>query len=120
MSTTISKTLTYYLIQPYLFKDKSIAPPPLMFSWEIYEFFRSSHWRCFMKKAVLKNFCNILKKIAGLNFIKKRLQHRCFLLNIAIFLRTPIVKNICQRQHLIFYNSYRTAVSSCFCIDAFF
>ena len=36
-------------------------------------------------------------KVAGLkaiNFIKKRLQHRCFPVNIAEFLRTPILKNI--------------------------
>ena len=34
---------------------------------------------------------------AGLNFTKKRLQHRCFPVNIVIFLRTPILKNICKR-----------------------
>ena len=31
-------------------------PLALMFSSEIYEFFRSSHRRCFTKKGVLKNF----------------------------------------------------------------
>ena len=31
------------------------------------------------------------------NFIKKRLQHRCFPVNIAKFLRGPILKNICER-----------------------
>ena len=31
------------------------------------------------------------------NFIKKKLQHRCFSVNIAEFLRTPILKNICER-----------------------
>ena len=30
------------------------------------------------------------------NFIKKRLQQRCFLVNIAKFLRTPILENICE------------------------
>ena len=30
-------------------------------------------------------------------FIKKRLQHRCFPVNIAKFLRTPILKNICEQ-----------------------
>ena len=55
------------------------------------------------KNAVLK-FCNILRKTpvlespSGLrlwasNFIKKRLQHRCFPVNIAKLLRTPISKN---------------------------
>ena len=34
------------------------------------------------------------------NIIKKRLQHRCFPVNIAKFLRTPILKNICKQLHL--------------------
>ena len=36
------------------------------------------------------------------NFNKKRLQHKCFPVNIAKFLRTPILKNICQRLLLRF------------------
>ena len=39
-------------------------------------------------------------KNAGLqssNFIKKRLQYRIFSVNIAKFLRTPVLKNICER-----------------------
>ena len=61
------------------------------------------------KKAVLKNFANIHMKMAvveslsdkvsGLqacNFVKKRLQHRCLPVNIAKFLRIPILKNICE------------------------
>ena len=39
-------------------------------------------------------------KVAGLlacNFFKKRLQHGCVPINIAKFLRTPILKNICER-----------------------
>ena len=42
----------------------------------------------------------LFNKVTGLkvcNFIKKRLQHRCFLVNIAKFLRTPIFKNICEK-----------------------
>ena len=38
---------------------------------------------------------SLLNKVAGLKaciFIKKRLQHRCFPVNIAKFLRTPILK----------------------------
>ena len=30
------------------------------------------------------------------NFKKERLQHRCFPVNIANFLKTPILKNICE------------------------
>ena len=34
------------------------------------------------------------------NFIQKRLQHRCFQVDIANFLITPILKNICERLFL--------------------
>ena len=40
------------------------------------------------------------------NFIKKRLQHSCFPVNIAKFLRTPILKNICKQlpfKHLTYW-----------------
>ena len=71
---------------------------------------RSSRQRCSFRKAVLKHFAiftgkhllleSLFKKVADLkpcNFIKKKLQHRCFSVNIAEFLRTPILKNICER-----------------------
>ena len=63
-----------------------------------------------LKKAVLKNFAiftgkkpvleleSLFNKVAGLqacNFIKKRLEHRCFPVNFAKFLRTLILKRIC-------------------------
>ena len=66
--------------------------------------------RCSIKKTLLKNFAMFtgkhlcwnlcFNKNAGLqtcNFIKKRLQHRCFLDNTAKFLRTAILRNICER-----------------------
>ena len=40
------------------------------------------------------------------NFIKKRLQHRCFSVNIEKVLRTPISKNICERLLLSFQRYY--------------
>ena len=40
------------------------------------------------------------------NFIKKRLQHRCFPVNIGTFLRTPIFKNICDRLLLYLTNTW--------------
>ena len=56
---------------------------------------RSSHQRCSRKIAVLKNFATFTgKHLQACNFIKKRLQHRCFPVNIAKFLRRPILKNI--------------------------
>ena len=70
---------------------------------------RSIHRRCSIKKAFLKILRSIhrktpaleslFNKAAGLltcNLIKKRLQHRCFPVNIAKFLKTPILKNICE------------------------
>ena len=47
-----------------------------------------------MKKAVLKNFTIFKEKLQTCNFIEKRPQNWCFRLNIAIFLRTPILKNL--------------------------
>ena len=72
--------------------------------------FRSSHWRCSIKKAILKHFVIFtgkylcwglfFNKVAGheaCNFIKKRLQHRYFLAKNEKFIRRPILKNICER-----------------------
>ena len=76
--------------------------------WEIN--FGSSHWRCSVKKGVLKNFakstgkhlCQSLffNKVAGLTsatLLKKRLWHRCFPVDFAKFLRTPFVQNTSGR-----------------------
>ena len=49
----------------------------------------------------------IFKNLADLqdcNFFKKRLQSRCFPVNIAKFLILPILKNICKRLHFNFFN----------------
>ena len=64
---------------------------------------RSIHWSCSVKKGVLRNFANFTGKqlwwslfLTGLkacNFIKKRLQHRCFPLEFKKFLRTPNLKS---------------------------
>ena len=67
----------------------------------------------FFKKTALKNFAiyrktpvleSLFNKVAGLetyNFIQKRLQHRCFPVSIAKFLRTPISKNVYKRLLLL-------------------
>ena len=70
--------------------------------------YRSSRLQMFFETDVLKNFsiftgkhlCRgfFFNKVAGLHawdFIKKRLQYRCFPVNIAKFLRTAFIK-----QHL--------------------
>ena len=50
---------------------------------------RSSHRRCPVKKGVLKNLANLTGKhlcwSQDCNFIKKRLQHRCFHVKFAKF-----------------------------------
>ena len=38
------------------------------------------------------------------NFVKKKLQHKCFPVNIGKFLRTPTLKNICERLVLSQWN----------------
>ena len=68
----------------------------------------------FCEKSCSGKFCNIHRKapvleslfhkVVGLqvcNFIKQKLQHRCFLCNLAKFVRTSILKNICERLLLI-------------------
>ena len=62
------------------------------------------------KKVVLTNFAKLtgkhqcrslfFNKVAGLmpaTLLKMRLWHKCFVVNFAKFLRTPILKNICER-----------------------
>ena len=72
-------------------------------------------WEVYYIKTVLKNFGIFTGKhlcwglflikegLKACNFIKKRLQHRYFPVDIAKFLRKPILKNIC-----------------CFCVSFFF
>ena len=73
----------------------------------------------YKKKLLLKisqysqeNTCfgvSFFNKNAGLqacNFIKKRLQHWCFLGNAAKFLSTAILKNICKRLLLRVFSFY--------------
>ena len=63
--------------------------------------FRSCHRSCSVKKVFLKIcefhrntpvFESLFNKVAGL----RRLQHRCFLVKFAKFLRTTILKKICE------------------------
>ena len=58
--------------------------------------FLPMHWSSHRKTPLLES---LFKNIAGLkacNFINERLQHRCFPDNIVKFLRTSILKNICE------------------------
>ena len=82
--------------------------------------FRSSHRRSFVKKGVLKNFANFARiylcwnLAAGLqvcNSVKKILQHWCFPMKFAKFLRTTILRNICERL-LLFVSPQNTIKNS--------
>ena len=61
----------------------------------------------FLKIGVLKKFANFigkhlcLSRLKACNFIKKKLQHKCFPVDILKFLRTPILKNIYEWLLLI-------------------
>ena len=83
---------------------------------------RSSHRRCSVKKVFLKisqisqeNTCIgvCFNNVAGLQackFIKKILQHWCFLMKFAKFLRTPTLKNNCER--LLLFVSPQNTINS--------
>ena len=70
--------------------------------------------KCFVKKfsnirrktSVLESLFNKAAVLQTSNFIKKRLQHRCFSVNIAKYLRTPILKNFCKWLLLMIFNLF--------------
>ena len=51
---------------------------------------------------VLEPLLNTVASLQNCNFIKNRLHHRCIPVKFAKFLRTPILKNICERLLLQF------------------
>ena len=71
---------------------------------------RSSHWRCSVRKGVLRNFVQftrkhlfqslIFDKVAGMRpatLLKMRLWYRYFPVNFAKFLRAPFLQNTSGR-----------------------
>ena len=72
-------------------------------SYFLMNLFRSSHQRCSRRCSL--RFCKIHKKtpvpesffIKACSFIKERLWHRCFLVNVAKFLRSPFLQKISGR-----------------------
>ena len=48
-----------------------------------------------------KRLIGVFSVIQTCNFIEKRRQNRCFPLNIAKLLRTPILKKICKRMVVV-------------------
>ena len=49
---------------------------------------------------MLESFFNQVAGLRVCNFIKKRFQHRCFSMNFAKFLKTPILKKVYERLRL--------------------
>ena len=47
--------------------------------------------------SVLESLFNKVAGFQAFNFIKKTLQHRCFPVKFAKFLRTRLLKNTCKR-----------------------
>ena len=65
---------------------------------------------------MLESLFNKVSDLKGGNVIKKRLQHRCFLVNIAKFLRTPFftehLRRLCGRIKKA--NGFITSSECCF------
>ena len=97
--------VTVFSAEAIQFKDLS-DEPKLVLSSEAANghFYKKAAFNTFAiftgKQTVLKSLFNKvadLQVATGAYFIKKRLQHRCFLVNIGKFLRTSILKNNCER-----------------------
>ena len=61
---------------------------------------RNIHW----KTAGLESVFNKVRDLQACAFIKMRIQHRCFPVNIAKISGTPILKKICERFFLLLYS----------------
>ena len=106
-SFELFSTLKFAVIKWFLGETCFIK---IFFSLFFFSLDRSSHRRCFANSQ--KNTCggaffNRVASIQACNFIKKRLEHRCFSMKLAKFLRTPTLKNICKwlllSQTVLFY-----------------
>ena len=51
-------------------------------------------------------FFNSVAHLKACNFVKKRLQHSCFPVKFVKSLKTPILKNVCERLLLISFNPF--------------
>ena len=83
---------------PYISMLKK-EPPQVFYKKNCLSKFRNIH----RKTPLLESF---LIKLQALGLLKKRLQDRCFPVNIAKFLRAPILKNICEQLLLMLTNIY--------------
>ena len=105
----------------------------LTWLWTVGQHCQKQPFADVFKISVLKNFANfilkhlwwsfLLKKVAALkarNFIKKKLQHRCFPVYIAKFLRTPLFYRIplvavSTLYRLLFMQSWSKQTKTKFC-----
>ena len=77
--------------------DKSLKQSPELFCKKrSSEKFRKIH----RKILVLEPLFNKVARLQACSFIKKRLQHRCFHVDFAKFLRTTILNSICERMRI--------------------
>ena len=60
---------------------------------------------------MLESLFNSVGGLQVCNFTKKILQHLCFPMKFAKFLRTPVLKNICERL-LLFVSPQNTITNS--------
>ena len=64
-----------------------------------------------MKAPVLESLSNKVAGLQACNFVKKRLQHWCFPVKFAKFLRTSILRNICE-ELLLFVSPQNTIANN--------
>ena len=65
----------------------------------------------FYEKRCSQKFCKILLqhdsiRLRSATLLKKKLWHRCFPVNFAKFLRTPVLKNICEQLLLTIWKLF--------------
>ena len=93
-------------------KRIAIDAAAILVKWQFWQQFHRKKQlpEVFYKKLFLqisqysqKKICEVAD-LRNCNFTKKRHQHRCYPVNFTKILRTPILKNICERVllHLIF------------------
>ena len=68
-----------------------------MYKNVIFLIFNFTIWYILKRTLVLESIFNKVAGLQACNFIKKRLQHSCFPVKFAKLLRTPNLKNICER-----------------------
>ena len=136
------KSASVYTSSIFVYKLEWLSERPLS-SWSVYHSYRIRkrilillpYWKasryltlyqkCSLKKLFLK-ICNIHRKtpvleslihevpgIQSYKFTKERPQYRCFPVNIAIFLKISILKNICQRL-LLLYEQINVFIFHCY------